>query len=361
MSKDELDIPKVSLSNTKKEMMDAFKKVKKALEEKDETELKPEKKIEEKRTHEAIKVADSFSSESVSKDINNLKLEIGKALSEVSEKLEEQTQKYQKIQEAIDIKNKELQEIYDIEKSAFALAALLEAQKQKKVEFDEEIEGLRQELESRIEKTKLAWDKEQEEYDEKLKARNVQEKKERERQKEEYTYAFERKKQLAENKFKDECNNLTKDLAVKKEDFDKKIAEQDKAIKEREFSISEREKHLDDLQKNVDSFPKRIDIAVNKATEEITAKLNAEANKSEMLLKKESEGERGVLKTKITSLEKIVADQNKQIENLTIQLEKAYGKVQDIAVKAIDGSAKAKAFNDFSRHFSERGSKQNQE
>ncbi|MCD4781170.1 MAG: hypothetical protein K8S27_11585 [Candidatus Omnitrophica bacterium] len=361
MAKSDQDIPKVSLSNTKKEMMDAFKKMKKALEEKDETELKPEKKIEEKRTQEVTKVADSLSSERVSTDINNLKLEIGKALSQVSEKLEEQTQKYQKVQEAIDVKNKELQEIYDIEKSAFALAALIESQKQKKLEFDEEISGLRKELEGRIEKTKFLWDKEQKEYDETLKERNAQEKKERERKKEEYTYVFEREKQLAENKYKDEVNKQTKDLFLKKEEFDKKIAEQNKVIKEREVFVAEREKRLDDLQKEVDSFPKRMEAAVNKAVDETTARLKEEANKNEMLLKKESDGESGILKTKIDSLEKIAADQNKQIANLTVQLEKAYGKVQDIAVKAVDGSAKAKAFNDFSRHFTERGNKQSQE
>ena len=196
--------------------------------------------------------------------------------------------KYQKIQEAIGVKNKELQEIYDIEKSAFALAALIELQKQKKFELDEEIDGLRKELEGRIEKTKFAWDKEQIEYDETLKERNVQEKKERERQKEEYTYAFEREKQLAENKFKDEVNKQTKELALKKEEFDKKIDEQDKAIKERETSVAEREKCLDDLQKEVDSFPKIMESAVSKAVEEITVRLKAEANKNEMLLKSES-------------------------------------------------------------------------
>ncbi|MCK5214306.1 MAG: hypothetical protein KAR05_03020 [Candidatus Omnitrophica bacterium] len=360
MAKNDVDISKVSLSNTKKEMMDAFKKVKKALEEKDETELKPEKKIEEKRTQEVIKVADSLSSESVSRDINNLKLEVGKALSQVSEKLEEQTRKYQKIQEAIDIKNKELQEIYDIEKSAFALAALLESQKQKRIEFEEEMSGLRKELEDRIEKTKIAWDKEQKEYDETLKERNAQEKREKERQKEEYTYAFQREKQLAENKFKDETSKQTKELVLKREEFDKKIAEQEKAIKERETFVVEREKRLDDLQKEVDSFPERIETVVSKAVEETTSRLKTEANKNEMLLKKEFDGANGVLKTKIESLEKIAANQNTQVANLTTQLEKAYGKVQDIAVKAVDGSAKAKAFNDFSRHFSERGNKQAQ-
>ena len=41
------------------------------------------------------------------------------------------------------------------------------------------------------------------------------------------------------------------------------------------------------------------------------------------------------LSTKIESLEKLVANQQSQIKTLTNQIDDAYGKVQDIAVKAV--------------------------
>ncbi len=90
---------------------------------------------------------------------------------------------------------------------------------------------------------------------------------------------------------------------------------------------------------------KEVETAVNKAVEETTKKLKGEAAKNEEILRKEFDGERNVLKTKIESLSKIAADQTKQIDNLSQQLEKAYGKVQDIAVKAVEGSANMKALN----------------
>ena len=46
-----------------------------------------------------------------------------------------------------------------------------------------------------------------------------------------------------------------------------------------------------------------------------------------------------MLTTRIESLEKTVKEQNQQIAHLSQQLEKAYQKVQDIAVKAVEGSS----------------------
>ena len=118
-------LPKVSLSNTKKEMLEAITDLKNKLEEKAEVELKPEKIVEQKKTQEIVKIVDSLSTDSIEKNISSLKVDVGKMLAQISERLGEEINKYKKTQEAIVLKNKELQEIFEIEKSAFALAALI--------------------------------------------------------------------------------------------------------------------------------------------------------------------------------------------------------------------------------------------
>ena len=65
------------------------------------------------------------------------------------------------------------------------------------------------------------------------------------------------------------------------------------------------------------------------------------------MLTKEFEGERKMLITRIEALEKTGKEQSERIQNLTQQLEKAYQKVQDIAVKAVEGSANARSFSTF--------------
>ena len=109
---------KLSLSNTKQEMLEAYSAVLKQLEAQREAELKPEKRLEEKKAKEVIQVAESLSSEGVAKEISTLKIETGKMLAQISDRLEEEVNKFRAIQNAITLKEKELQELYEIERSA---------------------------------------------------------------------------------------------------------------------------------------------------------------------------------------------------------------------------------------------------
>ena len=76
-----------------------------------------------------------------------------------------------------------------------------------------------------------------------------------------------------------------------------------------------------------------------KLNQEAVERVQREAAMKEELVRKEFEGERNVLNTRIESLEKTVKEQHEQIAKLSQQSEKAYGQVQNIAVKAIEGSS----------------------
>ncbi len=360
MAKNANDLPKISSSSTKKEMLEAFKDLKRQLEEKAKIELNPEKKVEEKKKQEIVKSADSLSVDLIEKDISGLKLDVGKMLSLIYEKLEKEISKYNNAQEAVNIKNEELREIFEIEKSAFALSALIETQKQQKSAFETEMKCLEEKLDNEIGITRDEWAKQKKEHTDFIGERNAEEKKKQERAKEEYLYEFQREKQLAENKFKDEMKKLEKELAVKQEESDKKIAEHEKGLKEREDSTQAKEREFKKLQQDAEDFPKKLEAAVNKAAAETTTKLKKETEQDLALLKKGYEGEKSVLNTKIESLEKLAADQIKQIMNLSKKIEEAYGKVQDIAVKAVEGSANMKAINSL-RQINEKNHRSSQE
>jgi len=356
------DLQDVSMNNTKKEILAAFNELKKKMQEQSETELKPEQKKEEKRKTEIIQTADRLTGEGTIVKINELKIEIGKTLTQISDRLEEETANYLKLKESIQLKKEELKEIYDIEESAYALAVLIEAQKQKKQAFEEEISHRKELLETEISQKRLEWEKEKQVRDLSLKEQDAEEKKIRERQREEFQYNFKREQQLSQNAFKDQKEKMEKELAEAQEEFDKKVIEMEKNLKAREDKVLEREKKLDELQKQVDQFPIKLEDEVNKAVNEVTERLTLESQKNEALLKKGYEGETNVLKTKIQSLEQTVIQQSKQIEDLSNRLEKSYGKVQDIAVKAIEGSASSQRFSNFEQQMLlDRKSKQTQE
>jgi hypothetical protein len=330
------DFKKLTPTNTKQEMLMAYNSVLKELEEKQAGELKPEKRIEEKKTKEAVQVAESSTTDGVGKEIAALKLEIGKTLTGISDQLEGEVSRFVAVRNAIAAKEKELTELYEIEKAATSLAALIEAQNQKRQEFTAEMEEKKEFLRQDIDGARVAWKKEQEEHDAAVKERDAAEKKRQTREKEEFDYAFKREQQTATERYTYEKAKLEKELKDKKEQLEREL-------QAREAAIAAKEVELSDLRKQAAQFPKELETSVARAIKETSERLIAEAKSREELLKKGAEGESNVFTARIESLEKTTKEQSERVTALTKQLEAAYQKVQDIAVKTVEGASNNKS------------------
>jgi VIT1/CCC1 family predicted Fe2+/Mn2+ transporter len=327
--------PKKRTTSAKKEMLEAYAETQKQLKEKQEADLKPEQKIEQKRSREALAVADTLSMEGIGKEIGNLRSEIGTMLARLSDRLEEEIGKYLSVKKAVEVKEKELQEIYEIEKSALTLVALLETQQQRREQFEAELNEKRETLLAEIVAKRQEWDKEVEAHDRQMKEQAAAEKKMRDRESEEYRYQLEREQRQAGEQFEYEKTKLEREIQLKKEEMEKDLLEREKAL-------AAREGELDELRKRVEAFPKELQAAVGKAVQQETERLRLDAKSREELLKKEYEGEQRVLQSRIEAFQRTVKEQSEQIAKLSAQLERSYGQVQDIAVKAIEGSSGAR-------------------
>ncbi len=340
MTSKQTESTNISMTNTKKEMLEAYEVLKEKLEKQSEMELKPEQtqkaKKEEKVIESAEKAADA---NDTTRHIYDLKDEISRFLADLAAKTEKEKDRYNEIKQAVEIRNKELMNIYEIEKSAHSLAALLEAQKQKKLEFENEMEQRKNEIEDEIISTKINWEKEKQQYTQGVKEQKAEIEKVRKREKEEFEYEFNREKEIQKRQLNDEIESLNKQLQEQKEAFDKETTQRESDLQQRENAVSEREKFLDTLQGKVDTFPAELEKRIQIAVAETTEKIKNDANKNEEILVKGFEGEKNVLTTKIQSFEKLTADQQKQIEKLSGQMDNAYGKVQEIAMKAVSGKS----------------------
>lgn len=352
---------KITVSNTKQEMIEAYNELLQQFQEKREVELKPEVKIEEKTMKRAVEVADSLSTEGIVKEISNLKAEVGKVLGQLTDKMDQEVIKYREIKKAVEVQGKELQEIYEIQKSASSLAALIEAQHQKRQDFEAEMSSKKEELSREIQMMRTEWEKEKKLHEVDIKERDTVEQKRREKEKEEYRYAFQREQQLAKDQFEDEKARLEKEIRDKKEQMERELAEREKDLVEREKNMTQKEGEFLELQKKVTAFPKEMESAINKAVKEAVERVQLEAKNRDELLKKEFNGERNVLNTRIESLEKTVKEQNDQMAKLSQQSEKAYSQVQDIAIKAIEGSSNFKSLTSLQQLITEQARKQTQE
>ncbi len=339
-----------SMKNTKKEMLDIILKLQKNIDEKEKAKLNAEQIREETKKVKTVKQADKTAASSLSTEIHALKISINKELTTLSDKIEAEAEKYGNLNQAIDLKQTELDEIYGIEKEAAKLAAILEAQSQAKEDFENEMADKRErqegglttkkeQFENQITETKATWEKEKTAYLETSSEEKSRSKKERIRESEEYEYQLQRTRKLEQNKFVDEMEMSKRDMEQKKEEFEKFQQTKSTELEERENRVAERELKMDGLQLNVDSFPAELEKSVNSAVKLSEKALNDRFTQNEALLSKGFEGEKNVHEARIHALESLVKDQVKQIDKLNSQQEKAYEQVQDIASKAVEGSA----------------------
>lgn len=347
----------ISMKNTKQELLVAYNDLRQKIEEKQKQELNPEKKTIEKKKEEVLTAVSDVSSGGVLVGIDKLKGEIGKMLAEVAGRLEAETNRLDTIRQAIRIKDEELKEIYEIERAAATLAALIEAHQQEEQSFAVEMKTRKTALEDEISSTRKIWEKEKEQYLAMVKEQKAGEEKSRKREKEEYLYAFQREQQLARDVFADEKAKLDAEVKITKKETDAMKTRVEQELAEREKQIAVKETDFQHLQEQVEAFPGIMEQQIQQQVEAVRERLQQDTGYQKELLEKQFEGERNVLTARIESLLQTVKEQGEQMTKLSKQQEGAYQKVQDVALKAIDGASKLHSFEGLQRVLVEQGKK----
>ena len=329
------DLPNVSMTNTKKELLEAYEEAKEQFETLSKDLLDAEKARKRLEKKAAAATADAQAEQDPLKRLHDLRGTLSRELTELAERFETEIETYRKIQSAIETKNEELNTIYGVETAASDLAALIDAQRVKKEQFEREMQDQKGAFEAKMEEIRTQWQREKDDRDRHAKEQAEAIDKQRQREKEEYEYSFVRDKAQRKNTLDDELQTLEKGLAVKRSEFEHESQNRTAELDTREEAIADREKDVETLQKEVESFPKRNEAAVQKAVADATERLTINFKGDKALMEARFEGERNVLMGKIEALEKMVASQAAQISDLAKKNELAYEKVQDIANRAV--------------------------
>jgi len=335
---DQAELPAVSMTNTKKELLEAYEIAKKRFESQSKDLLDAEKARKRMEKKVATATADAQASQDPVKRLQDLRGAISRELGDLAERFEKEIETYRKIQSAIETKQAELDTIYEVETAASDLAALIEAQRAKKEQFDQETAAEKAAFETEMGELRNQWQREKTDHDRQVAEEKASLKKERQREKEEYEYVFVREKAQRKNALEDELQALEKEIAARRSDFDQSVQERTAVLDAREEAVEAREKEMADLRKEVDGFPKRLDDAVQKAVADATKQLSRDFESEKALMQARFDGEKNVLTGKIEALEKMADSQASQIADLSQKSEQAYEKVQDIANKAVSAS-----------------------
>jgi len=344
----------LSMRNTKQQLLEAYQQALQTLQEQEKHLLQPESMRKKKQTQATLKAVAHISSDAVIQQTTRLKQEVNKILLNLTDRLTTEIDRLDHLQLAIEIKEQELQEVYDIEHQAATLASLIEAHQQQKEALELDMARARDRLTTEMEALRAQWKKEKQEYEAKGRERRERDAKKRKRQEEEYEYSFAQEQQRAQAQFAAQKASLDQEMQTLREQTERDIVQKG-------LDLAQREEEFTTLQAQVKEFPQRLETAAAEAVQENTEGLERTTRHQIELQENEWSGERRVLQTRIQSLEKTIKRQREHITKLTKQQDTAYQTIQKLTVKAIEGAGKAGSFNDLEKLLKEQGQKQAKE
>lgn len=326
----------VSGKSTKNEILKAYNELLAKI--KYEKPLDRQEEGKKEKEGRIVKDASQNSTEKIVKGLAEIKLEIGNSLDTLEERLISEFKKLTELQQAIEIEQKDLENIHEIKVCADGLAALLQAQKEKRLQFEREMEEKKNIFETEMAQKRLQWKKEQDDFELSRKEKDLRLKKEREREEEEYTYALQLKRKKDNDSYEAKRSALEKELNEKRATVERELSD-------REAFLSSKEKELEDLKAQVAEFPKQLEKAIKDTEKSVMEKLEFTYKHQAELAAKEIEGERKLNKQLISALEAKIKEQDEYISQLTQKADQAGKQVQNIAIKAIEGASSQRIFS----------------
>jgi hypothetical protein len=238
----------------------------------------------------------------------------------------------------IELEVNQLQELHDLETiEEDTLLTLLTTYEESQKTFSDEYNQQQEILGEQLLTARKEWAKEQENKQREIKQRNDIYHKNKQRENEEYSYNLQLTRQLDRENYEQELNQLYKDLEEAKK-------QQEKIWEEREKAISDKEKEYAEAKQKVAEFETKLENEVKKAKEEGKGIGNSQAKVKADLRQKEINGETQNYQLRIQALESTILGNENRLNSLSQQLDSALKQVQDLAIKAIEGTSNRNSF-----------------
>jgi hypothetical protein len=321
-------------NSTKKEILEAYNQVLNLLKQKDASISDPAKEVFVKKSGETLEKANTTVGISIEDQIAGLKKSVTSILGNLSTDIAEEIQTFNTIKDAIKLKEDELKELFDIEKEAFTLTALVNANNeisdQFKVTFSEQKLKAQLELEELRKSLKEARDAhylEIENYDDEIEKGHA-------RAQEQYIYDFNRTKQIENDAWTDDKNAREKVLA------DKELV-----VKTKSAELVVREEKLNELEVKVAEIPVLIAAAVKDGEVAGEAKAKVGFGFEKRAIESKAASEVSILENKIEMLDERNDRQQSEIDILKADLKEAYAKIQEISKASVEAGANVRTIS----------------
>jgi hypothetical protein len=269
--------------------------------------------------------------------LDSLQLGFGAAVSELSEQLTTEAAKLADIRDGVTAEITDLQLLHSLTVDEETFEHLIDSYETSSKAFGEELTQQQEAAKQEVRDLAKAWNKEQEQNGIIVKERVELDRKNSQREVQEYKYNLDLQRKLDREQHEQQQAALYYEIAEAKE-------LQEKIWSERELALADREKLFHQAKDQVAAFVQDQEKAIEKAKAEGKGIATYQAKIKSDLYAKEIEGQKRFYEGSIDSLQASIINQEERLDSLSNQLAAALKQVQDLAVKAIEGSANANSY-----------------
>lgn len=270
--------------------------------------------------------------------LEKVQTNFGSAVSHLSEQLIAEASLLVELNKVATDELAELEELHNIENiEDDTLFNLIEEYETTVKTNEEELNKQQETLARELEGLQKSWHKEKQNHNREVREREQEYLTNKKRNEEQYIYDLELERQLDEEQYEAEKQALYQELKEAREN-------QEKQWQEREESINQQEKEQQETKAKLEQLEQELELKIKQAKEEGKGIGNYQAKIKSDLLSKEIEGERHNYELRIATLEETINNQGIRQQKLSEQLEASLKQVQDLAVKAIEGTSNRNSF-----------------
>ena len=331
---------KVSIRNTKTEIIEAYQSLEAAYKDLEKKNI-PKNNIttSPKAPPQKLSIAaEPVAMTTVIQSLGQLSKQFNTALSQLSSNLLIEASQLTEISTKVETENCHLETLYDLKITDETLNEILNKYTVNAEQYQQTMQQQRETSEKAWTEKNQTWQTEIEATKQRLQKQEAAYHKHQQRNEQEYKYDLSLQRDTSDDKYNQQQQQLQQVVAEIEE-------KRQQAWKERETALAERERQFKEYQTKVEGFPKDLEAAIKKAKEQGTGIARNQTKIKADLSAKEFTGEEQIYQLQIQALETQVAEQTTQLNKLSKQLEATQKQAQELAVKAIEGASSQTSFH----------------
>ncbi|VEP17500.1 conserved hypothetical protein [Hyella patelloides LEGE 07179] len=313
----------------KEQVMSAFGKLLTQYQKAESKVATKEEEAEKAKNQQLLTQATEYTVDNIVNGMASLQLDFGSAVDNIKEKLTGESTKLDELKKAISVEREHLQQLSQVRLVADALH-ILQQEHQEKLQRLAEDSSLQQEkITQEKTKTRKVWEQEQADYLIAITEEDELITQQREQEEADYQYELARQRKIETDEYEEDRRQQERELAAIGQEKDKDWT------KREQYLADNKAEHTENKEK-IAGFEEKIKTEYNKAKEKAIKEASAKAKVETDLLEKEWEAAQKGYDFQIESLEATIARQEKQIEELTTQLQESNSQAQNLALRAFN-------------------------